>query len=151
MRRFRMPPQIVRLVLLTVLIVGSYLTARALLTPSSFGQYGWYRGDALEEIAARKPRYAGRQACDECHSDRVHQLARGEHKAISCESCHGPAQAHADDPDVKLHKLTDEECLRCHETNASRPQFIKQVSLKDHYRTERCIGCHIPHQPSEVP
>lgn len=151
MRLFRMPPQIIRLVLLTLFIVGSYLGARALLTPSSFGQYGWYRGDALEEIAARTPQYAGRQSCDECHSDKVQQLAKAEHKTISCESCHGPGKTHSDDPNVKLHILTDSECMRCHESNPSRPTFIKQIVLKDHYRGERCIGCHVPHQPTEVP
>ena len=46
----KLPPQIVRLVLLTVGIVGSYLVARYFLTPSSFGQYGFYRGQALEEV-----------------------------------------------------------------------------------------------------
>src|ERR1043166_5707264 len=132
--RFNMPPQILRLVLLTIGIVGSYLVARALLTPQSFGEYGWYRGDALEEIAARPPSYAGRKACDECHSDVVQKLAKGEHKLISCESCHGAAQAHADDPDVKTHKLTDGECLRCHAADPARPKFLKQIILADHFR-----------------
>src|SRR5690349_20878944 len=98
MRRFKLPPQILRLVLLTVGIVVSYMAARAVLTPASFHEYGWYRGDALREIASRQPLYAGRKACDECHSDECQKLAKGEHKLISCESCHGPAQEHADNP-----------------------------------------------------
>jgi hypothetical protein len=151
MRRFKMPPQILRLVLLTLGIVGSYLVARRLLTPASFGQFGWYRGDALAEIAARPPSYAGKKACDECHSDEVQKLARGEHKTISCESCHGPAQAHADNPDIKLYKLTDSDCMKCHAENPSRPKFIKQITMSDHYVGDRCIGCHKPHHPSEVP
>ena len=100
---------------------------------------------------ARTPRYAGRKSCDECHSDKVQQLAKAEHKTISCESCHGPGKAHADDPDMKLHILTDNECMRCHESNPSRPAFLKQIALKEHYRGERCISCHVPHQPTEVP
>jgi len=146
-----MPPQIVRLILLTLAIVGSYLVAKAFLTPTSFGQYGFYRGDALEEIAARKPVYAGMKSCDECHSDKIQQLAKGEHKTISCESCHRAAQAHADNPDITTHKLTDAECLRCHETDPARPQFVKQIVMKDHFRGDRCIGCHVPHHPTEVP
>jgi hypothetical protein len=47
MRPFKMPPQIVRLVLLTFAIVGSYLVARSFLTPRSFGELGWYRAEAL--------------------------------------------------------------------------------------------------------
>lgn len=151
MQRFKMPPQILRVVLLTIAIVGSYMVARAFLTPPSFHEYGWYRGDALEEIASRQPLYAGRKACDECHSDECQKLAKGEHKLISCESCHGPAQAHADNPDIKLYKLTDSDCLRCHEADPGRPKFLQQITATDHYKGDRCIGCHVPHQPTEVP
>jgi hypothetical protein len=136
---------------LTVMILSSYMIARAFMTPASFRQYGWYRGDALEEIAARQPSFAGRKSCDECHSDRVQQLAKGAHKLISCESCHGPALTHVDNPDLKLHKPSDNDCMRCHESNPSRPKLIKQITIKEHYRGERCIGCHVPHHPTEVP
>ena len=151
MRPFKLPPQILRLVLLTVGIIGSYMAARAVLRPASFGQYGWYRGDALEEIAARPRTFGGMKACEECHSDILQKLAKFEHKTISCETCHGPAQAHADNPDVKLPKFTDLDCMRCHEVNASRPKWLKQILIKDHYHGQRCIECHLPHQPNEVP
>ena len=49
------------------------MVARAFLTPATFGEYGWYRGAALEELAARTPVYAGKKACDECHSDILHK------------------------------------------------------------------------------
>ena len=70
MRLFKMPPQIVRLVLLTIGIVGSYLVARTFLTPQSFGEYGWYRANALGELAAQKPVFAGKESCvkSECHA-----------------------------------------------------------------------------------
>jgi DnaJ-class molecular chaperone len=127
------------------------MVARAFLTPPSFRQYGWYRGDALEEIASRKPSFAGRKACDECHSDQFLKLAKGEHKKISCETCHGPGQSHADDPDIKLHKPSDSDCMRCHESNPSRPTFLKQITLSDHFSGQRCAECHMPHHPTEVP
>src|SRR5262245_8204075 len=95
----KLPPQIIRIVLLTIFIVGSYFTARAFLKPRSFGEYGWYRADALSEIASRTPKYAGRQACDECHSEVLTKLDKFEHKTIGCESCHGALKSHADDPD----------------------------------------------------
>jgi len=60
---------------LTVAIVGSYLVARYFLTPNSFREYGWYRGEALGEIASRPPVYAGKKACDECHSEILEKLA----------------------------------------------------------------------------
>jgi hypothetical protein len=151
MRRFEIPPQIVRLALLTAGIVVTYMVARYLLTPPSFGAYGWYRGNALEELASREPVFAGKKACDECHSDELQKVAKFEHKTISCESCHGVARAHADNPDVKLAKLTDALCLRCHEFSPSRPQWLKQIEIKKHYTGQRCSECHSPHQPNEVP
>src|SRR4051812_30663865 len=151
MRPFKMPPQIVRLVLLTVFIVGSYLIARSFLTPPSFGQFGWYRGDALAELSNRPISFAGRKACDECHSDHFQKLLKAEHKTLSCETCHGPGQAHVDNPDLKLQKLTFSHCLRCHEASPSRPDWLKQIKSRDHYTGQRCTECHSPHEPNEVP
>jgi hypothetical protein len=154
---FNMPPQIVRLVLLTLAIVGSYMVARYFLTPASFNEpgYGWYRGDALEEIAnSREPVFAGKRACEECHSDEYQKLSKHEHKTLSCEACHGPAAAHADQPDVdkfKPPKLGYSICLRCHEANPSRPKWHKQVNPKTHYPGDKCTECHVPHMPLEVP
>jgi len=146
-----MPPQILRLVLLTLGIVVSYLTARYFLTPSSFGQYGWFRGEALEEIASRTPVYAGKKACDECHSDVLEKLAKAEHKTLSCEGCHGVSQDHAANPDITPIKLTGNHCIRCHEANPSRPAWFKQITVKNHYTGQKCTECHVPHQPNEVP
>jgi hypothetical protein len=151
MAPFKMPPQILRLVLLTAVIVLSYGAARALLRPASFGEYGHFRGAALEEIAARTPVYAGMKSCDECHSDVLQKVAKFEHKNVACESCHGPGREHAKDPDVKNLKLNDSLCLRCHEANASRPIWLKQITEKDHFKGDRCVGCHVPHQPKEMP
>jgi hypothetical protein len=150
MRRNRIPPQIVRLVLLTVGIVASYLIARVILTPSSFGQYGWYRGAALEEIGARTPVYAGKKACDECHSDILKKLGGDAHKTLSCEGCHGVCRDHAENPDVLPVKLTGSHCIRCHEANPSRPAWFKQIVVKGHYGP-KCAECHVPHQPTQVP
>lgn len=151
MQRFQMPPQIVRLVLLTIGIVGSYLLAKYFLTPPSFGQYGFYRGEALAEAASRPTVYAGKKACEECHSEELEQLAKFGHKGLSCEACHGAGQAHADDPDVKLAVLSYSHCVRCHEANPSRPKTHKQIDPKDHYVGDKCTECHVAHAPSEVP
>jgi hypothetical protein len=146
-----MPPQIVRLVLLTLVIIGTYLTARAFLTPKSFGENGWYRAEALKELASRPPVFAGRKACDECHSDHMQKLAKGDHKTLGCETCHGVGQAHVDNPDIKLEKLTFSHCVRCHEASPSRPAWLKQVKSREHYTGQRCTECHSPHQPNEDP
>jgi hypothetical protein len=149
--QFKLPPQIVRLVLLTVGIVGSYMVARFFLTPESFGQYGWYRGNALRERASLPRTYAGKKACTECHEDKGLQLAKFAHKTLSCEVCHGPGQEHVDNFDVKLPVLTHGHCLRCHETNPSRPAWHKQIDPREHYPGDKCTECHVPHAPSEVP
>ena len=146
-----MPPQLVRLLFLAVGIVALYGIARYFLTPPSFGQYGWYRGEALAEVAARQPVYAGRKACEECHSDEVQQVLKHEHKTLSCEGCHGSGQAHADNPDVKLELLNFGHCVRCHEANPSRPSWHKQIITKAHYAGSKCTECHVPHSPNEVP
>ncbi|HTY88537.1 MAG TPA: hypothetical protein VMB80_13805 [Candidatus Acidoferrum sp.] len=150
MRRPLLPPQILRLVLLTLAIVGSYLVARAFLTPPTFGNLGWYRAEALVELRARPPVYAGKQACDECHSDQLQKLAKDSHKTLSCEACHGVSREHADNPDILPVKLTGSHCIRCHEANPSRPKWFKQIVVKDHYGS-KCTECHVPHQPSQSP
>jgi hypothetical protein len=150
-RLFKMPPQIIRLVLLTIGIVCVYFTARYFLTPPSFGQYGHYRANALQEIAARQPLWAGKIACDECHSDHVQKLAKGEHKTLSCETCHGPGRAHDEDPAVKLPKLNVALCVRCHQESPSRPKWLHQINVHTHYTGSVCTECHVPHQPNEVP
>ena len=150
MSRYRMPPQIFRLVLLTLAIVGSYIIARHLLTPASFRQYGFYRGEALAEHASRTPVFAGKKACDECHSDELQKLAKGKHKTLSCEACHGVSRDHTENPDILPVKMTGNHCIRCHESNPSRPSWFKQIVVKDHY-SGKCTECHVPHQPTEVP
>jgi hypothetical protein len=151
MRRLTPPPQIIRLILLASAIVGSYLVARTFLVPPSFGQYGWYRGNALGEIAnSRDPLFAGKKACDECHSDILHQLATGAHKTLSCEGCHGVCSDHANNPDILPVKATGSHCIRCHEAEIARPKWLKQIVVKDHYGVN-CKECHAPHDPTKEP
>ena len=150
-RLLHMPPQIFRILLLVVGVVTAYLIARYFLTPASFGEYGWYRGEAMAELAARAPVYAGKKQCEECHSDIYQKLIKHEHKTLSCEGCHGPGQAHTDNPRKdNIDKSGFSACLRCHEASPSRPKFQKQITLKSHYTGSKCTECHVPHSPLEV-
>jgi hypothetical protein len=152
MRRFKLPPQIVRICLLAVGIVSSYGVARYFLTPPSFGEFGFYRGDALMEATVRPTVYGGRKACEECHDQEAVQLQKFEHKGLSCEACHGAGQAHIDSPEPgTMQKLHYSHCVRCHEASVSRPKWHKQIVSKDHYTGSKCTECHVPHAPSEVP
>lgn len=151
-RLLHMPPQIFRILLLVVGVVTAYLIARYFLTPASFGEYGWYRGEAMAELAARAPVYAGKKQCEECHSDIYQKLIKHEHKTLSCDGCHGPGQAHTDNPRKdNIDKSGFSACLRCHEASPSRPKFQKQITIKSHYTGSKCTECHVPHSPLEVP
>ncbi len=151
-RLIHMPPQLLRILLLAVGIVTTYCIARYFLTPPSFKQYGWYRGAALAELATRPRVYAGKKACEECHSDEYQKLTKHEHKGLACESCHGPGEAHVKDPTKEnIEKSSFAACLRCHEANPSRPKWHKQVVSRNHYTGSKCTECHVPHSPSEVP
>jgi predicted CXXCH cytochrome family protein len=144
-----MPPQLLRLVLLTLLIVGTYGVARVALTPPTFGQYGHYRGGALQEAAERKPLFAGTKACNECHDEVVDKLAKDRHKTVGCESCHGPSRVHAQNPDLATTKPAENFCVRCHLTEVARPAKQKQIVLTEHFPGDRCIECHVAHQPNK--
>lgn len=151
-RLFNMPPQVLRLFLLAVGIVAFYLIARYILTPPSFREYGWYRGEALTELQERDRVFAGKKACDECHSDEVVKLSKHEHKTLACEGCHGPGQVHSNDPKKdNIDKSSFAACLRCHDATPGRPKWHKQIVLKDHYTGSKCTECHVPHSPTEVP
>jgi len=151
MRFFNMPPQIFRLVLLIFAIVVSYLAGRTLLTPATFRDHGFYRGAALVELAGKIPVFAGKNACGVRHPEILKTLAKGSHKTLSCEGCHGVvSQSHLDDPADKMRKPPAEICLRCHEVNPSRPAGFKQIMRNDHYEGA-CLECHLPHEPNEAP
>lgn len=147
-----MPPQVTRLVLLTLVIVASYFVARAFLVPASFGKYGWYRGDALKEMSALPISYAGHETCAGCHDELAAKLAKGPHKVVACEACHGPSSVHAEDPSQEPAKIQDPRfCLRCHSGNAARPVKFPQVEIEDHFPDQKCAECHLPHSPRELP
>ena len=147
----RIPPQITRLFIVAVLLVGSYLIARSVLTPESFRRFGWYRAQALQELAEMPTTYAGKEECTTCHDDIFEVFDKGQHKTLSCEVCHGPGLAHVEDPDTaRLPKPGPDQCLRCHAQNPSRPEWHVQIEPADHYEGA-CVECHIPHQPTESP
>jgi len=163
--------QVKRLLIVFAVFVSIFLVLRHFLTPASFGQYGHYRGDALEEIAAIPAKYVDRHTCAKCHEEKATLLQEGEHAPINCQICHGPGYKHEQyyeshtelqnmDSLQKISNVTPEEfrlqtsnvrdfCLRCHLKNASRPvKTINQVDIADHYNVDKkCVECHNPHAP----
>jgi uncharacterized CHY-type Zn-finger protein len=141
--------------LASVFLVGGilFLVLRGFLVPSSFGQYGHYRGNAIKEAAAARPiSYAGHQVCESCHADILEVKSKGVHKGVACEACHGPLAKHADDPaSVQPAKLdTAVLCVRCHEANLAKPKNFPEVVSAEHSGGAPCETCHQPHSPAIV-
>lgn len=138
--------------LLSVFVVGIivFVLLRGSLVPRSFGQYGYYRGNAIAEIAANPASFAGHQTCEGCHSDILEQKVKGKHARVNCEACHGALLNHADDPGsaqpVKLDPA--KLCVRCHEANSAKPKIFPQVVSAEHSGGASCELCHQPHSPA---
>jgi hypothetical protein len=147
------PPQLKRLLLAFAIFITAFLFIRHSLVPKSFGQYGFYRGASLEEIADMPVKYAGHEACFVCHQDIGDLKQQDVHSEVSCETCHGPGQKHSENGDTTLLEkpVSRESCGICHSFNpAKQKNAVFQVNLKEHNVSKKCIECHNPHQPWEM-
>ena len=141
---------LIRLAAVIVVALIGFVVLRAAVVPRSFGQYGHYRADAINEIASRPIAHAGHEVCEACHTDVVDQKKLGKHVVVACEACQGPQAKHADDPaTIKPPKLdTAIVCARCHEANSAKPKAFPQVATADHSGGLACDTCHQPHHPT---
>jgi hypothetical protein len=140
---------LIRLAIVIAIALVAFVILRAAVVPRSFGEYGHYRGAAIDEIASRPIAFAGHETCEGCHTDVVDQKKLGRHVVVACEACHGAQAKHADDPgSVQPAKLdTAVVCARCHEANAAKPKNFPQVATADHSGGIACDTCHQPHRP----
>ena len=134
---------------------------KSLLKPASFGEYGPYRADAVEEEAAIPIRHATNGSCYSCHPYEAKIHKAGLHKTISCEFCHGPWADHVAGKKkigtlpVKKNREITILCLRCHNTEIkARPhEVIKTVAMPEHLEAQKvksshnCNQCHHVHAP----
>jgi hypothetical protein len=143
------PQQVTRLALMFLLVGVALVAARHYFIPPTFGQTGHYRGAAVGQIVGQGIKYAGRDACTECHPDIVEVHSRARHQTVACEACHGPAAAHIENPaEVKLLLPRDRSfCPRCHSYDPARPTGFPQIDPIAHNPVKACIGCHNPHTP----
>ena len=106
--------------------------------------------------------FVGSETCETCHSDVVKGFGNNPHsklalahdgKGVTCESCHGPGQAHVesggDATKIKQlskasAKMIDETCLSCHAK--SHPNFLRSPHAK---AGVSCLSCHSIHKPGE--
>lgn len=126
-----------------------FVVLQALLVPEGFGLYGHYRAGALDDNRARPMAFAGRAACVECHEDAAAAAKGGGHERVRCEACHGPLQAHAEDPTAQKAEKPDSRtlCVRCHQASVARPAHFPQVDRAEHAGEEACTTCHVAHHP----
>jgi len=149
-----MPTQLKTLLPFLAVFICIFLIARHFLIPESFGKYGHYRANSMDEIAALPANYAGKAVCIDCHNTEAALLASDAHSGLSCEVCHGPGAKHADDQEKNLLPKpgTREFCGKCHSINpARRTEVINQIDIKTHnIERENCIDCHNPHAVWEM-
>ncbi|MHB1107176.1 MAG: multiheme c-type cytochrome [Lutibacter sp.] len=148
-----MPKLIFRLFLTFVVFVGIFILIQQLLTPESFGEYGHYRANALDDNKMSTSFYKGESKCNECHQDIFDQKALDVHDAVRCESCHSPKIDASTDCKVSppIVKGTIKFCAECHATNPARlKKGVPQLDFKEHYEKQNCIECHNPHAPWEL-
>ncbi len=153
MREFlRNTEHLSRVVLLLAIGVIAFLLVRRAIVPVEFGKMGHYRPGALDDIRARPVKFAGRQACEACHSDQVEAKSKGKHVNLGCEACHGPLAKHVEDPGSVIPQLPDTAvlCARCHEANSAKPKGFPQVITAEHSAGLPCNTCHKPHNPKIV-
>ncbi len=149
MKKFKDAEHLLRVAMVFAVGVIAFVLMRAVLVPRSFGEYGYYRGNAIGEIAAQPIVFAGHQTCEACHSDVVAMHSQGKHAGVNCEACHGALAKHTDDPGtVQPPKLdTAVLCVRCHEVSGAKPRGFPQIVAKEHSTGLLCETCHQPHSP----
>ncbi len=144
----RLPQHIFRLFLLFLVFLGIILLIRIFI-PDSLREHKVQIASAVEREKAREIKFAGTSACAVCHEDQYNIKKNGYHKNLSCETCHGPAQGHTENPtEIKPPAPRDRKfCPVCHAYNASRPIGFPQINPVAHNPLQPCITCHEPHDP----
>jgi cytochrome c553 len=144
-----------------VVATGIAFVVKAQLIPDSFGKYGHYRADAIDEETQRPIRHGTNTSCLKCHAYEAAIHLKGRHKTISCEFCHGTYADHINNgkkigalPVKKDTEITT-LCLRCHNTEikARSQAVIKTVAMPEHLESQKvkvthtCNQCHHVHAP----
>ncbi|HEX8030665.1 MAG TPA: DmsE family decaheme c-type cytochrome [Vicinamibacterales bacterium] len=116
---------------------------------------------AEQAPATPPPGYAGSEACATCHTGYDSSINASKHGQVhnprspagklGCESCHGPGEAHMNDPDkVKPKQFTkmsakqiSETCTTCH----NKGVHALWKGSQHEARNVSCISCHSIHKP----
>jgi len=150
----KLPKHIVRLLLLLGCFLLVAYVAKVYLTDPSYYRFGYYRADAVPQLAVGTPLYQGAAYCLECHPERSADWPLTPHKAVQCEVCHGADLEHPDNEISLIKTDSIRLCSTCHEEMPARPARQPQIVLGEHPfadgETMPCIECHDPHAPGPV-
>ncbi len=150
-----------RLLILLIGVAIISVVAIIFFKPSSWGEYGNYRGDALKDEALKPLVYGDNLSCFSCHKE-VNELSnKSAHKRLSCELCHTPLSEHVKDGKkfkdavVASKERQNELCLLCHKKVLGRDGEFPVVDPKRHLEVlevkpdTSCNKCHTVHAPME--
>ena len=148
-----MPRIIFRLLLSFVVFVSVFVVIKQFVTPDSFGDYGHYRANSIEDNIAKTLVYKGEDECIKCHIDIFELKDSDLHSGVSCESCHYPKIDAITEckvnPPVVIGSI--KFCIQCHELNFARESIrFPNLDIKDQKGDQNCIECHNPHAPWEL-
>ena len=89
-------------------------------------------------------------ACIICHANINKTRLSGNHKDVSCQSCHGQGIEHVLSPSPKnISKPQSREfCAKFHAVGKASGK-IKQIDLMEHNDGMKCVECHLAHNPLE--
>ena len=149
MKRRGIPQQLIPLAIIFTIAIAGLIIARQVMVPESFGKYGHYRADAVDDVRNLDIAYAGFEACADCHDDVVETKAGSRHAGVACEACHGPAAEHIEAPDEFQPDAPRGRgyCPLCHGYDPARPTGFPQIIPTAHNPGKACMSCHEPHNP----
>ena len=145
----KLPEQAVRVVVVFLFFAVGMFVIRQFIIPPKMKDPALQKMSSMDREAAKDIQYAGAPACGQCHEKEPALKKIGYHRDLSCESCHGAAQKHVDNPtEVKPTSPNKRDyCSYCHKYNSSRPTGFPQINPDTHNPRKPCITCHNPHNP----
>lgn len=149
-----LPKHISRLLMLLVAAMAVAFALKVYLTDPSYYRFGYYRADAVPELAEGTLHYLGSASCLECHEERSAVWPVSAHKTVQCEVCHGTTEECPVKEGTRIPADTVRLCLTCHEKMPARPERQPQIVPNEHPLADGeimpCLECHDPHSPGPV-
>ncbi len=137
--------------LLVAVLVFTFIGLRVMPVPAFLADFGFHSKDseANRELWAGLPfQFVSSSICINCHTDEYSLWQKGNHRAVNCENCHGPAREHLETGTLPVVSHTTRElCGLCHAQLISRPSDFPQVDLAVMGGEAECVTCHDPHEP----